>query len=86
MSSQNWQKKYKFYAKTSSNLQVHDEENFCITGDKVVVKLCRPVSNSKSYFVKRIVKPFPRDDFYKEPQDQVEQLEQSSIINKPTDN
>ena len=65
MNTQHWYNKYKVFMKTHSNLQVHDEENFCVTGDKVVVKLCRPVSNSKSYFVKRVAKPFPRDDFYK---------------------
>lgn len=70
MSSQHWYNKYQLYMKSHSNIQVHDEDNFCVTGDKVVIKLCRPLSNTKSYFVKRVVKPFPRDDFYKQPQDE----------------
>lgn len=70
VSSQHWNNKYQRYHKTSRNKQVHDEENFCITGDKVVIKLCQPVSNSKSYYVKRVVKPFPRDDFYLDKKDE----------------
>ncbi len=48
----------------SSKFLVHDEENFCRSGDKVVIKNCLPLSERKHYFVRNIVKPFPRNDFY----------------------
>lgn len=62
----NWNAKYLRYFNKHSKVQVHDEEEACVTGDKVIVKLCQPLSKSKSYYVKRIVKPFGRDDYYTE--------------------
>lgn len=40
--------------------------NYCVTGDKVVIKNCVQLSKTKSYYVKNIVKPFGRDDHYNE--------------------
>ncbi len=38
----------------------HDEEEYCRTGDKVVIRSCHKISNSKSYFVRNIVRPTGR--------------------------
>lgn len=59
-----WNSKYLRYFYKHSKVQVHDENQDCVTGDKVIIKLCQQLSNTKSYYVKRIVKPFGRDDFY----------------------
>ncbi|KRX09487.1 Nucleic acid-binding, OB-fold [Pseudocohnilembus persalinus] len=58
--------KYNGYVSRSSKFLCHDEENFTISGDKVVIKSCQPLSTRKHYFVRNIVKPFARDDFYKQ--------------------
>jgi len=62
---QYWNNKYMKYFHSSSTYLVHDEENYCVSGDKVVIKVCRPITNRKHYFVRNIVKAFPRTDFYK---------------------
>jgi len=41
--------------------QVHDEEEYCKVGDKVVIRLCRPISKLKHYYVRNVVLPTPRD-------------------------
>lgn len=61
-----WFPKTKEFKTTQSNFQVHDDENFCVVGDKVVIKHCSPLSTMKHYYVRNIVKPFPRDTYYKE--------------------
>lgn len=46
------------YHKTYSrhgDFQVHDEDEFCALGDKVIIKACRPMSKSKRYYVRNIV-------------------------------
>ena len=55
--------KYKKYVRSSSKFQVHDEEEICKTGDKVVIKVCQPVSKLKHYYVKSIVWMIPRHNF-----------------------
>jgi ribosomal protein S17 len=42
---------------------VHDEYNYCVSGDKVVIRTCKKLSENKAYFVKTIVKAFPRGDY-----------------------
>jgi hypothetical protein len=54
-----------------------------VTGDKVVIKLCRPLSQSKSYFVQRVVKPFPRDDYYIDRKEEEE--EKGRVVLTPED-
>ena len=46
---------------------MHDEENYCTTGDKVVIRRCAPITSNKHYYVRNIVIPQPREDFYKNP-------------------
>lgn len=35
----------------SKNYQVHDEKNSCQVGDKVVIRLVRPISKNKSWLL-----------------------------------
>lgn len=46
---------------------VHDEENFCTTGDKVVIRHTDKLTKNKYYYVRNIVVPYPREDYYKDP-------------------
>jgi small subunit ribosomal protein S17 len=48
------QKYKKTYSRTEK-FQVHDESEFCVLGDKVVIQACRPMSKSKRYFVRNVV-------------------------------
>jgi len=62
VSAQNYNKKYNKFIQSHKNKQVHDETNYCVTGDKVIIKCCQKLSKQKHYYVKNIVKPFPRDE------------------------
>eukprot|EP01016_Furgasonia_blochmanni_P014998 TRINITY_DN1804_c0_g1_i8.p2 TRINITY_DN1804_c0_g1~~TRINITY_DN1804_c0_g1_i8.p2 ORF type:complete len:192 (-),score=36.39 TRINITY_DN1804_c0_g1_i8:280-855(-) len=62
-----WNKKFQSYFYSSSKYLVHDEENFCRTGDKVVIKSCPKVSQRKYYHIRNVVKMFPRNDYYEKP-------------------
>jgi small subunit ribosomal protein S17 len=46
---------YGKYIKRSTKLHVHDEENTCREGDKVMIAECRPLSKSKSWRVVEIL-------------------------------
>jgi small subunit ribosomal protein S17 len=48
------QKYRKTYSRTGL-FHVHDEEEFCRVGDKVVIQSCRPMSKLKRYFVRNVV-------------------------------
>ena len=61
VSSQNYDKKYKLFLNTHINKLVHDEMNYCVSGDKVIIKGCAPLSKQKHYYVKNVLVPFPRD-------------------------
>ena len=39
----------------NKNFHCHDEENYCRTGDKVIIKSCRKMSAIKHYYVRNIV-------------------------------
>ena len=47
--------KYKKTFSRSGYFQVHDESEYCVLGDKVVIQTCRPMSKTKRYFVRNIV-------------------------------
>jgi len=51
---------YKRYHYNTKSKQVHDEYNYCVAGDKVIIANCQKLSSTKAYYVKSIVKPFPR--------------------------
>ena len=61
VSAQNYNKKYKRFLNSHKNKLVHDETNYCTTGDKVIIKNCLKLSKQKHYYVKNIIKPFGRD-------------------------
>lgn len=61
---QYWNRMYAKYFSRSTNYLVHDEENFTKTGDKVVIKSSPNLSKLKHYYVRNVVKQFPRNDFY----------------------
>ena len=63
VSAQHWNFKYKKYLYSHKNKQVHDEYNYCVAGDKVVIRGMEKMSKTKAYFVKNIVKPFGRGDY-----------------------
>lgn len=56
-------KKFYWRTKSSSKLQVHDEDNICKVGDKVVIRGCMPVSKLKHYYLRNIVWMVPRHNF-----------------------
>ena len=45
---------------------MHDEEEYCKTGDKVVIRYCRKLSNLKYYYVRNIVLATGRHNIYEE--------------------
>jgi small subunit ribosomal protein S17 len=46
---------YKKYVIRSKKYKVHDEENACRTGDKVLIEETRPLSKDKRWRVKEIL-------------------------------
>jgi small subunit ribosomal protein S17 len=53
----------RLYMNRPSKFQVHDEDEICKTGDKVVIRLCRPISTLKHYYVRNLVWMVPRHNF-----------------------
>ena len=64
------------------NMQCHDEENYMKTGDKVVIRACRKISNLKYYYVRNIVKPIGRQNVTGMPSsvDEAEALEYNAKL------
>ena len=60
VSSRHYNQKYKKYLYNHKHKQVHDELNYWVTGDKVIIANCQQLTNTKAYYVKTIVKPFLR--------------------------
>ncbi len=46
---------YGKFIRRSTKLHVHDEENTCQEGDKVMIEQCRPLSKSKSWRLVEVV-------------------------------
>lgn len=46
---------YGKYIRRSSKLHIHDAENECQEGDKVMIEQCRPMSKTKSWRLVKIV-------------------------------
>lgn len=65
VTSQSWNSKYRSLFYKTTDFQVHDEENYCVVGDKVVISRVKKFTPTKYYYVRNIVKAFPREDFYK---------------------
>eukprot|EP01017_Pseudomicrothorax_dubius_P028321 TRINITY_DN3360_c0_g1_i1.p1 TRINITY_DN3360_c0_g1~~TRINITY_DN3360_c0_g1_i1.p1 ORF type:complete len:182 (+),score=43.47 TRINITY_DN3360_c0_g1_i1:35-580(+) len=65
VSFQHWNFKFARYLSRNSNFLVHDSENFCRTGDKVVIRLAiKKISKRKAYYVRNVFKAYPRQTFY----------------------
>ena len=52
VSSRSYYSKYKLFQYNSKNKQVHDEHNYCVTGDQVIISNCNKISPTKAYYVK----------------------------------
>jgi small subunit ribosomal protein S17 len=52
--------KYGKYIRRRTILHAHDEQNEAVTGDKVEIALCRPVSKTKSWRLVQILDRAPR--------------------------
>ena len=52
-------KKYKKYVKKRERYQIHDPENQCAIGDKVLIEECRPLSKHKRWKLKEIIEKAP---------------------------
>lgn len=46
---------YKKYIRRKSKFMAHDEANACKTGDKVLIRECRPLSKRKRWRVEEIL-------------------------------
>jgi small subunit ribosomal protein S17 len=46
---------YNKYIKRSVKYKVHDEQNTCKTGDKVMISECRPLSKDKRWTLRQIL-------------------------------
>ena len=73
MSNYRWLPKQTLWMQRSKNFQVHDEENFCRSGDKVVIRRCRKMTQYKYYYVRNIVRPVGRQNVSGIPATQYEQ-------------
>ncbi len=52
--------KYKKYVKERIKYKVHDEENECAVGDKVLIEETRPISKEKRWRLKEIIERAPK--------------------------
>lgn len=52
-------RKYKKYVKERKRFQVHDPNNECAVGDKVLIEECRPLSKHKRWKLKEIIEKAP---------------------------
>ena len=55
VSSYHYNYKVGFWMCKGRNFHCHDAENYCRTGDKVVIQQCRKLSSIKHYMVRNIV-------------------------------
>ncbi len=47
---------YKKFIKKKSNIYVHDNNNLCNINDYVEIEQCRPISKTKFWILKKIIK------------------------------
>jgi small subunit ribosomal protein S17 len=52
-------KKYKKYVRDQKHYKVHDEENTCRVGDRVLIEETRPISKQKRWRLKEIIERAP---------------------------
>ncbi len=51
--------KYKKYVRKQKRYKVHDEENECRSGDRVLIEETRPLSKQKRWKLKEIIEKAP---------------------------
>jgi small subunit ribosomal protein S17 len=51
--------KYKKYVRDQKHYKVHDEENTCRVGDRVMIEETRPISKHKRWLLKEIIERAP---------------------------
>ena len=61
-STYRWRNKINMWFQRSKNFLVHDEENFCRSGDKIIMRSCRKLTGRKNYYVRSIVKHVGRQN------------------------
>ncbi len=59
-----YHKTYLHWMSRSKKFHVHDEDEYCKIGDKVVIRSCNKISNTKAYYVRNVVLPVGRHNFY----------------------
>lgn len=47
---------FKKYVSKNKKYSAHDEKNLCGVGDEVLIEECRPMSKTKRYRLKKIIK------------------------------
>ena len=55
---------YRKLQRSTKLFHCHDEDNYCVTGDKVVIKYCGHVSPIKHHYVRSVVLPIGRNNSY----------------------
>ena len=77
VSNYRYLKKVGIWAQSSKNFHAHDPEEFCKTGDKVVLRACGRISPIKNYYVRNIVLPIGRQNVTGIPdtQDEIDALD-----------
>ena len=61
----------------NNKFHCHDEDEYCRTGDKVVIRFCKKISPIKYYYVRNVVLPIGRNQSYD--QSDISQYEQEQI-------
>ena len=59
-----WNHHYAKYQRSTSLFHCHDPENYCVIGDKVVIKACDKLSPTKYYYIRNVVLPMGRNNCY----------------------
>ena len=50
----------------NNKFHCHDEDEYCRTGDKVVIRFCKKISDLKYYYVRNVVLPIGRHQTYEQ--------------------
>jgi len=58
-----WVRRFKFFMRCSSNIQVHDRHRICKLGDIICARSCKKISPIKSYYVQCLLEMAPRVNF-----------------------
>ena len=59
-----WNRHYGKFRRSTSLIHTHDEDNYCVVGDKVIIRSCTKRSPTKAYYVSKVVLPMGRNNCY----------------------